>query len=284
MRTRHTVVSTLALFAACAAPRPAPVPRAVFVEGEAGRLAVQDFGGLEPAVVLLHGLGGDADVWRAQVADLCGRQGRHVVVYDQRGHGRSSPARDGVYTVDALAVDLDLVIRELGLHRVVLVGHSFSGTVLTAYASAHPETVVGLVYLDAVGDFSALPQDQIAPMLARDAGLDVAGRRAAFAEMLEPRARPRTREQVLVTLDRLDPPAFAALRRSMAAFPGRKRYARYHGPAVAIEAAGNEFPATASRALGVPRVEIAGVSHWLMLDDPEATNAALDAFLRRVAR
>jgi pimeloyl-ACP methyl ester carboxylesterase len=49
---------------------------------------------------------------------------------------------------------------------------------------------------------------------------------------------------------------------------------------LAVEAEGADFPIMASQV--VPRASretIAGVSHWLMMDDPEAFDRALDAFL-----
>jgi pimeloyl-ACP methyl ester carboxylesterase len=100
-----------------------------------------------------------------------------------------------------------------------------------------------------------------------------------FAKDLE-RARPATRDQVNAALDRFDSPAFGALFAAMLGFrDARERFAIYQGPAIAIEAADNHEPDAASAVLGLKRVEIAGTSHWIQLDDPEAVNRALDAFL-----
>ncbi len=272
----------LAALAACAAGRTPPRGRAeriLAVEGGAGRLRVSDGGSGEPAVVFVHGLGSDLEAWRAQLDHL--RPRRRAVAYDQRGHGGSDPARDGVYTVEALAADLDAVIRALGLRRVVLVGHSLSGTVLTAWAGAHPEAVAGLVYADAVGDFHAVPREAVEERLRQDRAIaDAAARQRAFSEILGAAARPATRERVLAAVARLDGPAFASLRRSMMEFRVGDRLAGYRGPVLAVEAEGADFPIMASQV--VPRASretIAGVSHWLMMDDPEAFDRALDAFL-----
>ena len=100
--------------------------------------------------------GNDLDAWREQLDRL--RPYRRAVAYDQRGHGGSDRPRDGVYTVEALAADLEAVADALGLKRFVLVGHSLSGAVLSAYAGAHPDLVAGPVYADAVGDFHAVPR------------------------------------------------------------------------------------------------------------------------------
>jgi pimeloyl-ACP methyl ester carboxylesterase len=253
---------------ACAAPRArAPGPDGMtWVEGGAGRLRVSDGGSGEPAVVFVHGLGSDLEVWRAQLDHV--RAFRRAVAYDQRGHGASERARDGKYTIEAL------------------VGHSMSGEVLTTYAGAHPDLVAGLLYLDAEGDTHAYPAEEVRKYLdhVHAPSLDAAGRRALFEKNLGP-ARPATRERVLASLDRIDPPAFGQLFEAMLEFrDGRERLAPYHGPAAALEVAGNEEQDMAAIVLGLPRATLSGVSHWLQLDDPAGVNGALDAFLAEVAR
>jgi pimeloyl-ACP methyl ester carboxylesterase len=130
-----------------------------------------------------------------------------------------------------------------------------------------------------------VPREQLKPVIDREASPSFGARerRAAFDEMLGATARPATRERVLAALDRIDPPAFAALRRSLFEFrDARAGFAGYQGPAVAVEAAGSPYAAVmAGQVLGLPRTEVQGVSHWLQFDDPEAVNRALDAFLAR---
>ncbi|HVP67448.1 MAG TPA: alpha/beta hydrolase [Anaeromyxobacteraceae bacterium] len=282
-RTGLLLAAAAALVASCrkdrGAPPPAGAERVLALDGAAGRLKVSDGGSGEPAVVFVHGLGGDLEAWRAQLDHL--RPSRRAVAYDQRGHGGSEPARDGAYTIEALADDLEAVRRGLGLGRMVLVGHSLAGTVLTAYARAHPERVAGLVYVDAVGDFAAIPPEHLRPLIDREASpsFDRAAQRAAFEELLGPRARPRTRERVLASLGALDPKAFAALRRSMFGFSARGDPPAPGAPALAVEADGPVLPIMACAVLRLPRVALPDVSHWLQLDDPEGLDRALDAFL-----
>ncbi len=254
------------------------------VEGTAGKLHVSDGGaGAGPAVILVHGLGSDLEVWRPVLDHLRAR--RRAVAYDQRGHGRSEKAGDGVYTIEALVADLEAVHRGLGLGPVVLVGHSMSGEVLTTYAGAHPERVVGLVYVDALGDAAPIPRDAVKALVARetDPTFGPEDRRKVFAPMLAS-ALPETERQVLAALDRIDPPAFGLLRKSMMeVVDGPARYAAYRGPAVAIEVGAGPWPGAASARLGVPRVAVEGVSHWLQLDAPVTLERELDAFLAKLS-
>lgn len=254
------------------------------MEGTAGRLRVSDGGaGPGPAVLLVHGLGTDLEVWRAQLDHL--RRARRAVAYDQRGHGRSEKARDGVYTIEALVADLEAVRAATGLGEVILVGHSMSGEVLTTYAGAHPALVAGLVYVDALGDAAPFPREEVKALVARETapGFGAGDRRGVFAPMLAD-ALPATERQVLASLDRMDPPAFGLLRKAMMeVVDGPARLVPYRGPAIAIEVGASPWPGAASVRLGVPRVAVGGVSHWLQLDDPVAVNRELDAFLATVA-
>jgi hypothetical protein len=98
--------------------------------------------------------------------------------------------------------------------------------------------------------------------------------------MLGPKARPATRNAILASAVRMDLKAFAALRADMAAFDGLAAAQKHPGPRFAIEAEGDDNPFRASHLPGTKRIGIAGVSHWLMLDDPEATASAFEAVLR----
>lgn len=257
---------------------PGPASDTRWVEGGAGRLRVTDRGAGSPAIVFLHGLGNDRTVWDAQLEHLRARY--RVVAYDQRGHGDSAAAPAGDYTLAALADDLEAVRRQLGLGPMVLVGHSMSGAVITTYAGRHPDAVAGLVYVDAIGDLAVLPPADVAPVVAAaNAVVDAPGRQAFFRAELA-RAQPATRARVDAGLARMDGAAFGAMFTALGALrDGRARLAPYHGPAVAIEDATNHSPDLASASLGVRRVELAGVSHWLHLDDPDGFARALDAFL-----
>ncbi|HYV68064.1 MAG TPA: alpha/beta hydrolase [Myxococcales bacterium] len=248
--------------------------RISFVPGGAGKLRVSDGGQGGVPVVLVHGLGSELETWRPVLDRL--RASRRVVAYDQRGHGKSDPATE--YTIADMAADLDQVVSQLGFERIWLVGHSFSGSVVSAYAAEHRGRVAGVVYLDAVGDASRLPE--VKEYFRRhDAGMTANRLQAAYSEMLGSLATPATRSAVLGSSGRMDLAAFAALRRELGTFDGLAAARKYEGPRFAIEAEGEQNPVRASQLPGTKRIGIPGVSHWLMLDDPEATARALEEVL-----
>lgn len=70
----------------------------------------------------------------------------HIVVFDQRGGGRSTPLgelRDN--TPDHLVADIELLRRELGIADWVVFGGSWGSTLALHYAETCPERVAGLV-------------------------------------------------------------------------------------------------------------------------------------------
>ncbi|HVF65471.1 MAG TPA: prolyl aminopeptidase [Casimicrobiaceae bacterium] len=69
-----------------------------------------------------------------------------VLLYDQRGAGRSTPAADIVdNTTWTLVADLEKLRTHLAINRWVLFGGSWGSTLALAYAQTHPQRCAGLV-------------------------------------------------------------------------------------------------------------------------------------------
>lgn len=98
-------------------------------------------------VLLLHGLGGFAGVWRHNLPAL----GRHAtaLALDLPGFGLSSKP-PGPYPLAFFARAIESFRRALGLERLALAGHSMGGAVATAYALAYPSRVECLALVGAV--------------------------------------------------------------------------------------------------------------------------------------
>lgn len=96
-------------------------------------------------LVLIHCWTGTQELWRRQVAELAGEL--RIVTYDHRGHGLADDARDGDYSLEALARDLDLILAATVREgeRPVLAGHSMGAMTIAAWAESKRGTVRELV-------------------------------------------------------------------------------------------------------------------------------------------
>jgi proline iminopeptidase len=69
-----------------------------------------------------------------------------VIIFDQRGAGRSKPLGGLTANTTAhLVEDIDALRKFLGLERLLLFGGSWGSTLALAYAQAHPDVVMGAV-------------------------------------------------------------------------------------------------------------------------------------------
>ncbi|NBM19778.1 alpha/beta fold hydrolase, partial [Streptomyces sp. GC420] len=83
-----------------------------------------------PALVLLHGRGGESGNWDGVAEELA--ESRRVYAVDLRGHGRSS--WPGTYSFELMRDDVRAFLGALGVERADVVGHSMGGAVAPAGA------------------------------------------------------------------------------------------------------------------------------------------------------
>jgi len=242
--------------------------------------------GAGPAVVLLHGLGVERSIWDALLEPLA--EDSRVIAFDQRGHGESGPA-DAPYArhEDALAV-----LDALGITSAQLVGSSLGGEVALDTALAHPSRVAGLVLLDpSLGGYtwSAAWRESIRAIraAAKERGLDAA-KRAWFEHPLFAPARAgeesRARLEASILADSgqrwltrdpaipLSPPAAARLdqvRCPVTIAVGELDMEDFHAIARTL----------GEGIRGAHRIELLGVGHLPMLEQPERTTGLVRSIL-----
>lgn len=112
-------------------------------------LAWECRGAGDKTVLLIAGMGLDAHATYKNTFRHFSAPGYQICLYDRAGVGKST-SQGGVRPLQALADELDGLIRERHWHDLVLVAHSFGGLVARAYAQAHPEQVRGIVFVDSV--------------------------------------------------------------------------------------------------------------------------------------
>lgn len=104
--------------------------------------------GIGPPLVLLHGVGGDADQWAFCFDGLAASH--RVIALDLLGFGRSDkPPIE--YRIAGFVEVLDRFLATIGVARASMLGHSLGGWIVAAFALQFPQRLERLVLNDAVG-------------------------------------------------------------------------------------------------------------------------------------
>ena len=118
-----------------------------FVDIHGERVAVCDEGEGE-ALLLIHGMAGSSQTWRAIMPQLAKKY--RVIAPDLLGHGQSSKPRTD-YSLGAFAVGLRDLLDELGVESATIVGHSLGGGVAMQFLYQHPDYCRRLVLISSGG-------------------------------------------------------------------------------------------------------------------------------------
>jgi len=101
-----------------------------------------------PLVVVNGGPGFDHTYEHVSSAwDVLAKQ-RRVIFYDQRGTGRSPASKGQTYTLADQINDLEDVRAHLGADHIDLLGHSWGGYLVMAYAAEHAKHIAHLIIVD----------------------------------------------------------------------------------------------------------------------------------------
>lgn len=89
-----------------------------------------------PTILLTHGWGLNSTVWCYVRKHLVGSF--RVVTWDLPGLGRSTRPRNGDYSIEKMAADLEAVLNSCGEQPVLLLGHSIGGMITLTFCRLFP--------------------------------------------------------------------------------------------------------------------------------------------------
>src|SRR3981189_1444936 len=99
-----------------------------------------------PAVVMIHGASSNLEIMRQPLGGRLAEKHR-VILIDRPGHGWSTRPRLGDSTPAIQGRMIDEALEKLGVGRVILVVHSWSGALGARMALDYPQRIAGLVML-----------------------------------------------------------------------------------------------------------------------------------------
>jgi 3-oxoadipate enol-lactonase len=241
-------------------------------------------------VVLLHGFPFDHTIWQAQVEAL--HDSFRLILPDLRGHGQS-PTPAGAYRMDLMAQDVFALLDDLNVERAVWVGHSMGGYITMAALRTAPERItgIGLVATHPLAD----PEDRRAGRLATADKVLTEGSSLVAQTMIKTIFAPGfdldspPARRLFDLMSRTPLLGIAGAQRGMAERPDSVETLRnVRVPAVVIAGLGDQIVAPdmmLQMARDIPNarlVEIAGAGHVPMIEQPDATTAALRALLELI--
>src|SRR3954453_21546910 len=118
-----------------------------YLELHGDRVAYRDAGAGE-ALLLIHGMAGSSETWRAMIPQLAKKY--RVVAPDLLGHGQSAKPR-GDYSLGAFAAWLRDLLDELGITRATVVGQSLGGGVAMQFTYQHRDYCERLALISSGG-------------------------------------------------------------------------------------------------------------------------------------
>jgi pimeloyl-ACP methyl ester carboxylesterase len=273
---------------ACASRARAPEPAASletapsrFATVDGTRVHYESVGSGREAIVLIHGWSGDVSVWRFQVPELAKRA--RVITLDLPGHGASDKPQTA-YTMAFFARAVEAVMRDAGVDRAVLAGHSMGTPVIREFYRLYPEKTLALVAVD--GSLQNLYSGMLDPVIAQlrtPAYKDVAAK--FIASMFTNPGTEALRDATLATT------AATPQHVMVGSFEGMRDPAIWKDdpigvPLLVVNAKAPfwtpEYVAYV-RTLA-PEVDyrvIEGPGHFLMLEKPQEFNAAVLDFLQK---
>ncbi len=129
-------------------------------------------------VVFEAGLGNNYKVWEQENTLENTAEFAQTLAYNRAGYAPSGIGTEA-RSIEQIVEELDQVIEErLSTDKIYLVGHSWGGPIIRAYAIAHPEKVNGLLFIDpSHEDFKDIDQsdeDELLALLGNSQGKEEA--------------------------------------------------------------------------------------------------------------
>lgn len=242
-----------------------------------------------PAVVFLHGIGGNARIWAPQLASFAAA-GFRPIALDLAGYGAREPVDRMDF--DMLAADVEEQVAELDLDRSIVVGHSMGGMVAQTLVRRLPRAWRAAVFSctspafgDPTGEFQKkFVADRLGPLDAGRTMADLAP--AMVAAVSGPAPDPAGRQLAIETIATTSERSYRAAVHSLVKFDERANLPRIGIPVLCLAGEHDRLapPAMmermAARIPGARYVCLKGVGHLPNVEAPQAFDAAVLDFLR----
>ncbi|MCS6992756.1 MAG: alpha/beta hydrolase [Anaerolineales bacterium] len=233
-----------------------------------------------PAVVLLHGAGGNHLFWPPEIRHL---PGQRIYALDLPGHGKSNGV--GRQSVSEYAEAVLGFMDALKLRKAVFVGHSMGGAIALWLGIHRPARTLGL------GLLATAPRLRVAPSLLEDTSNPVTAPLAVKTLVewaFSPSAQERLKELAAKRLAEVRPSVLHGDFLACASYDETALLGRVKAPTLILCGTDDRMtPVFLSQAMrerirGAMFHTIEGAGHMLMLEQPLVAARLLDVFLKTI--
>jgi pimeloyl-ACP methyl ester carboxylesterase len=238
------------------------------------------YGSGEPALVFIHGWSCDSNYWREQVAPFSRKY--TLVMVDLAGHGGTDSNRSD-WTIARFGGDVAAALSTVPNKQIILVGHAMGGPVAIEAARALKGRVIGIIGVDTFKSIGApAPGKAQVDALIKPFEADFIGQtRTLVTEHLFVKgANPQLAQKIAYDMSLSPPRVGVASLRALLEYDFTQPLKDISVPIVSINSDLGE-PVNETRIRKVlPKfhaVTLAGDGHFLMMEDPQRFNPALEA-------
>jgi len=257
-------------------------PQDRFAKVDTMRVHYQNYGEGKEAVVFIHGWSCSLKYWKANIPAFVNQS--RVIAIDLPGHGESDKPQI-TYSMDLFARAIDAVLQDAGVERVTLIGHSMGTPVIRQFYRKYPNKTLALVIVDGSlrGFGSPEQMKQLVDPLRGPNYKEQAERMIGFIaqSVKDKKNLEEIRDTMMSTPQHVMVGAFDAMMDETI-----WKEDKIKSPTLAVMAKQPQWTPEYEKFVRelVPGIDYQmweGVSHFLMMDEPQKFNDTVLAFLKK---
>ena len=293
---RHAFAALCATLALCACSRKTEAPPAapaasastepaegtprIAIAPDGVHVQFRVYGNAEPALVFVHGWSCDSNYWREQVPAF--KTKYTVVTVDLAGHGGTDGNRAD-WSIARFGEDVATAMAAVPNRKIILVGHSMGGPVALEAARALENRVIGIIGVDTFKSIGApAPTKVQVDAVIKPFEADFIGetRKLVTDHLFVKGAHRQLAEKIAYDMSLSPPRVGIASLRALLEYDFTAPLKEISVPIVSINSDVGEPLNEARTRKVLPKfraVTLAGDGHFLMMEDPQRFNPALEA-------
>jgi pimeloyl-ACP methyl ester carboxylesterase len=282
MRFRYISVTVLFLAAAVSIFGQGAKPESKWAKLDGNKVHYYDIGPAKEksAMVFIHGWTCNADFWKYNYNAF---PGYRVIALDLPGHGQSDKPKVN-YSMEFFARAVDAVMKQAGVDKAVLVGHSMGAPVAREFYRMNPGRTAAIVLVD--GSLKSFFPKAFADQFIAQMKADYKGQSAKFIDGMASVIKDEALRK-FIRDSMLSAPDYVAIS-AMEGMTDEKiwREDKINVPVLAVMAASPMWPADIKEQFTkiAPDLDFQmwpGVSHFLQMEKPKEFNEAVAAFVSK---